>query len=208
MTNKGISPRKKPTQTRSKERVQKIIDATKKILDRDGLDGVTAIRVAEEARVNVASFYQYFPKKEAVLYAVFQGWIGWALTCFDSVEEKAFLKSDWRFFFQQLGESVFSGNYITEKAAAELLHAMELYPTLKAVNEKHGNEVAARLSGYLSAYGSDWDREKLNDLGYFLFHSANTLFRNAREQEGGREERFLLWGSQMLLGVIAECLGD
>ncbi len=63
-----ISIRKQPKQTRSKHLVAAILEATSRVLTRDGARRFTAARVAEEAGVSVGSLYQYFPNKEAILF--------------------------------------------------------------------------------------------------------------------------------------------
>lgn len=62
--------RRLPTQARSRERVERILDATAGIVVADGLDGLTTRSIAERAELPVASLYQYFSDKEAVLLAL------------------------------------------------------------------------------------------------------------------------------------------
>lgn len=63
----SLQPRKKPTQKRSRERVDSILDACAQLLDEVGPDGVNTNTIAERAHIPVSSLYQYFPNKHAVL---------------------------------------------------------------------------------------------------------------------------------------------
>src|SRR5690349_17231439 len=63
-------PRKHATQERSRATVDALIDATARILVRDGFDKASTNRIAEEAGVSVGSLYQYYPSKEALVAAV------------------------------------------------------------------------------------------------------------------------------------------
>ncbi len=65
-------PRKRPKQSRSLMLVTAIEQACLKILDSEGPDKLTTQRIADVAGVNIASVYQYFPNKEAVLANVFE----------------------------------------------------------------------------------------------------------------------------------------
>lgn len=65
-----IAPRKKPTQQRAKETVDRILSATAVLLDEVGIDGTTTNLIAERSGVTVGSMYQYFPNKYAILAAV------------------------------------------------------------------------------------------------------------------------------------------
>jgi len=65
-----LSPKKLPRQTRAVATVEALVEAAAYILARQGLGGFTANKVADKAGVNIASFYQYFPNKEALLFHI------------------------------------------------------------------------------------------------------------------------------------------
>ena len=64
------NPRKNASQERSRATVDALIEATARILVREGFDKASTNRIAEEAGVSVGSLYQYFPGKEALVAAV------------------------------------------------------------------------------------------------------------------------------------------
>jgi AcrR family transcriptional regulator len=64
----ATSPRRQPVQTRSTQLVAAILKAAVRVLEREGAQRFTTIRVAEAAGVSVGSLYQYFPNKQAILY--------------------------------------------------------------------------------------------------------------------------------------------
>ena len=75
------SPRRKPTelhlrrtpmQARGQATFERILDATAQLLEKVGTDTLTTNLIARAATVNVATLYQYFPNKQAVLLALFQ----------------------------------------------------------------------------------------------------------------------------------------
>jgi AcrR family transcriptional regulator len=65
-----ITLKKKAKQRRAIATVGAIVEAATYILKRNGPGGFTANKVAEKAGVNIASFYQYFPNKEALLFHI------------------------------------------------------------------------------------------------------------------------------------------
>lgn len=67
-----LSLKKQPKQARALATVEAIAEAATYILRDEGPRGFTANKVAERAGVNIASFYQYFPNKEALLFHVAQ----------------------------------------------------------------------------------------------------------------------------------------
>ena len=66
------NPRKQASQERSRATVDALIDATARILVREGFDKASTNRIAEVAGVSVGSLYQYFPSKEALVAAVIE----------------------------------------------------------------------------------------------------------------------------------------
>lgn len=67
------APRKKPVQARSAATVDTILQATAKLLAKEGYDHLSTNRVAEAAGVSIGSLYQYFPSKEALVAALADG---------------------------------------------------------------------------------------------------------------------------------------
>lgn len=65
-------PRKAATQSRSRATVDALVEATARILVREGFDKASTNRIAEAAGVSVGSLYQYFPGKEALVAAVME----------------------------------------------------------------------------------------------------------------------------------------
>src|ERR1700689_1161950 len=72
MSPAPLEPRKTPVQKRSTVTVEAIAEATIQVLLAVGLDRLTTTRVAERAGVSVGTLYQYYPNKQALLYAVLE----------------------------------------------------------------------------------------------------------------------------------------
>jgi AcrR family transcriptional regulator len=64
------TPRKRPRQARSKATVDTILEATARVLVKQGFDGLSTNAVASAAGVSIGSLYQYFPNKEALVSAL------------------------------------------------------------------------------------------------------------------------------------------
>lgn len=67
---KSLEPRREPQQARSRERLERILDATGELLGETGVDGLSTRMIAARAGVNVATIYQFFPNKYAVIAAL------------------------------------------------------------------------------------------------------------------------------------------
>ncbi len=65
-----LSPRKRPRQARAAATLDAIFEATIQLLVVGGPQHLTTTRVAERAGVSVGTMYQYFPHKQALIYAL------------------------------------------------------------------------------------------------------------------------------------------
>lgn len=59
--------RKTPRQARSRDMVERLVEAGRKVLAKEGYDEFSTNRVAQAAGVSPGSLYQYFPDKTALL---------------------------------------------------------------------------------------------------------------------------------------------
>jgi AcrR family transcriptional regulator len=64
------APRRPPRQKRSEETVAVLLEATEKVLARDGFAAATTNHIAHAAGVSIGTLYHYFPTKEALVQAV------------------------------------------------------------------------------------------------------------------------------------------
>ncbi len=67
---KSLEPRREPKQARSRERLERILDATGELIEEAGVEGLSTRSIASRAGVNVATIYQFFPNKYAVFAAL------------------------------------------------------------------------------------------------------------------------------------------
>ncbi|TDE36814.1 TetR/AcrR family transcriptional regulator [Actinomadura sp. 6K520] len=66
----GLSPRRIPRQDRSRQTVERILEAATRVLSERGYDGASTNRIAKAAGISNGSLYQYFPNKDAIVIAV------------------------------------------------------------------------------------------------------------------------------------------
>jgi AcrR family transcriptional regulator len=65
-----LAPKKLPTQRRSRETFEALVGACTWLLPRRSYAGTTTNHIAERAGVNIASLYEYFPGKDAIVAQV------------------------------------------------------------------------------------------------------------------------------------------
>ena len=64
--------RRSPHQARARDKLELIFEASIRILNKQGMDGLTTNRIAEVAGVSIGTLYQYFSNKQEILAALGQ----------------------------------------------------------------------------------------------------------------------------------------
>lgn len=64
--------RRRPSQERSERTVARVMEVTLALILKEGYNALSTNRIAQEAKVNIASLYQYFPNKYAIVLAMYE----------------------------------------------------------------------------------------------------------------------------------------
>ena len=89
----AFEARKTPVQARSTVTVEAIFEATIQVLLTHGDERLTTTRVAHRAGVSVGTLYQYYPNKQALLFAVLENHLNNVMARVETACEKARHKS-------------------------------------------------------------------------------------------------------------------
>jgi AcrR family transcriptional regulator len=68
--------RRTPLQARARAKIELILEAASRLIERDGLEALTTNRIAELAGVSIGTLYQYFPDKSKVVEALAERELG------------------------------------------------------------------------------------------------------------------------------------
>lgn len=201
-TSTQIKPRKQPTQARSRERVKKILAATRQLLEQQGLAAVTTPRIAKQAGVPVGSVYQYFPNKKAIFVALYADYLKRIRDVFDSLEGRLNQDMDWKQFFitllKEANAAEEEGNILPE-----LQQAMRLYPELMEVDQEHSHMVDEKFITFFRHYQFPGPRARLLRLSRFLYsiNEGTWSFRSDFDAPQFNQES-IEWETAAVIGVL------
>lgn len=203
----SVTPRKSPAQKRGKEKVQRILRVTAELLDVEVLEGFSTNKIARAAGINVATLYQYFPNKQAIIYALYQHWLDEIAAGYDGVEEKYYLKVDWKTFFTRLHQSraKVSLSPLTE---INLDRMMSSSDALSKLDRSHAEQVSQRMVRYLKGYGSRWTKQRLAKLSLLIYELSWAANYRVAEQSGRDIEQTRSWSTIAHLALIEHCLDE
>lgn len=69
------TPRSRPQQARSRDKLGRILTATAELLEELSYDDLGTRLIAERAGVSVGSLYRFFPDKDSIVRALLLGWL-------------------------------------------------------------------------------------------------------------------------------------
>ena len=144
----GLALRRKPLQTRGQETFGHILDATARLLDEAGIDGVNTNAIARAAGINIATLYQYFPNKQAVLLALFERHLGRRADTGKTLLAGIARSRNWP---QRIDAMVDGMAQLRESlpGTAVLVQAMRADPELRKHQDRLMQQFAEELSGEL-----------------------------------------------------------
>ena len=177
--------KKQPAQQRSLDSVNRILDSSRQILAVAGYEALSTNRIAQEACVNVASVYQYFPDKEAILCTLYLQWVAPVYAIYDDMLAQARQGLPFLAMARQL-ENRQSQLHENTWGYQHMAHLVEMLPALRQLENEHVQRSAAYLADLLSAYREVWPRAQLLTYGAMLYRvigTFNTAYATAKPSE-------------------------
>lgn len=142
-----LAPRKKPTQERSRDRVERILDATAALLGETPVDKITTAAIAERAGVPIGSVYQYFPNKLSVLAELARRVMAEVDRKTASLIAEDFGVLPWDEAIDRAIDATMQG-YAEQPGYAQLLLSIRPTPEYGAITDESNERVAAMLASH------------------------------------------------------------
>ena len=194
-----------PRQARSRERVDRILQATRTLLERDGLPRLTTNHIAREAGVDIASLYQYFSGKEAILYTLAEDWIRDVQAVYARHQALILdgqpLVVSLRAILAEL-EALPDNDWNWRHLAGP----MSIVPVLIELEREHEAVTTAFWTAVLRWYGARGDDDALQALArmfYVQIDSALTLAARLPPRQAAHVKH---WQRRQSIALLRECL--
>lgn len=207
MNDKTTTPRRQPQQKRAREKRDAILAAARELIEKQGVDAVTCIRVADLAQVPVGSVYSYFPNNIAIIEALADAWLTDLREQFSAVAQRNLQAESWRSVFAELLAIVYGDPEKPQERtlATALTKALDFYPELQPLRLDHGERMSRILAHLLTAAGSEWPEDRLQRLARFGYELIGGLDKYLALEGADRAEA-LDWIDQALTPLIAQSL--
>jgi len=197
-----LTPRRKPSQERSRDRVERILDATAALLIDTAADKITTAAIAETAGVPIGSVYQYFPNKLAILAEL-------ARRVMEEVDVKtaSLIAADfgvlpWDQAIDRAIDATMQG-YAEQPGYLQLLLSIRPTPEFRAITDESNERVAAMLA-FHPALQSLIPSDRIELVTRAAIQAANSLQDWAlSEDDPVRRNRIISEMKTLLKGYLA-----
>ncbi len=142
-----LAPRRRPSQERSRDRVERILDATAALLGDTPVDKITTAAIAEEAGVPIGSVYQYFPNKLAVLAKLARRVMEQVDAKTASLIAEDFGVLPWDQAIDRAIDATIQG-YAEQPGYLQLLLSIRPTPEFRLITDESNERVAALLASH------------------------------------------------------------
>lgn len=193
--------RRKPKQERSRERVEEILRVAKELIGEKGIDGMTMREVALLTGGPIASVYQYFPNKSAIIAMLYEQY---------SAETRAGIEASLCGAndlegIRDAADAVLDGYYLRvagDPAIQDLLNAIQADKELHnmdIVETRRQAELFCALSNHLI---EESERERFGRLVFLLSQLAGGMVRLAITLPADEAEMMLVDFKQIIHGQL------
>jgi AcrR family transcriptional regulator len=199
-----LTLRRTPMQARGQATFDGILDATAGLLEQVGGERLTTNLIARAADVNVATLYQYFPNKQAVLLELFRRQSERQIELSDARLKGLHVSADWRRVIAGLIQDVTEVRASTPGTTA-LRQLMRSSPELLAHEQTYAKHLAATLAQELRAAGVRREQALLVARG--TIEALTALLDWWQIDTGGRDKAIVGEAKAMVTGYLAPYLG-
>ncbi|MFE8073147.1 TetR/AcrR family transcriptional regulator [Marinobacteraceae bacterium S3BR75-40.1] len=184
MAKHSLSPRRQPVQSRSIERVERILTHAALLIGERGVGRTSMSGIARAAEMSLASLYRYFPNKEAIIKAIAERHV-------DRLEEALRGQLSDIDLDQGIDELIdlYADFYRNEPGYAEIWSGVESMPELQALDVEELYRNARDVESTAALLLPDLDRERRRRASILLTRTCGQILRFAmtlpKEEEQG-----------------------
>ena len=194
-----------PRQARSRERVERILHATRRLLERGGLQRLTTNHIAREAGVDIASLYQYFSGKEAILYTLAEAWIQDVQAVYARHQALILAGQPLVVSLRTILAEV-DGLPENDWNWQHLAGPMTIVPVLIELESRHEAVTTAFWTAVLRWYGAQGDDDRLEALARMFYVQIDSALTLAARLPDAQAAHVRHWQRRQSVALLRECL--
>lgn len=170
--------RRVPTQSRSREKYEQIIQTAKDLIGNKGNDSVSMREISKESGVALASIYQYFPDKNAILLAIMEDFFGKIRTMLEAALEGSNSIEE---LIEKMHKGIDLFNVVLrdDPVIAILWGGMQANPKLVELDAQDSLQNARIIAAKVTEIVGDEQADRIQDITLLMIHMAGSVSRLA-----------------------------
>jgi len=200
--NDAPAPRRQPAQQRSRERVERMLQAASALIEEKGSDAMRMGGVAERAEVSIGSLYQFFPDKAAIVRALAERYNAAGRDCIETELGQAATKAELQAAFARLID-IYYGLFLSEPVMRDVWSGMQADKTLREVELAESRLNGALLADAMARLWPDADREEIDRSAFLIMSLGESTMRLAVSVERREGDALVEIYKRMALKEIA-----
>lgn len=193
-----------PVTARGQMTVDKILDATLRILQSQGYNALTTNHVADLAGIRVGSLYRFFSNKEAIVIALVERWFSSIVKTTDNY----IASQPGTVSFTHMLQGLFLVNaeqeYNNNAAYQEVLLATSTVPVLKSIGQDHQRRVASRMVPvYKRCSKGIKSNAEVLEFAVFMHGLLSTALSQLADLKPKARARHMLWTEKMIVAAVS-----
>ncbi|HEY9828093.1 MAG TPA: TetR/AcrR family transcriptional regulator [Stenomitos sp.] len=195
--------RRKPRQTRSQERVDRILAVAEALFTTEGYAKTTTNAIAAQAQVPIGSFYQFFPDKAAILQAIALRYTGrlqqYLKTLLDTPDVAVLPLPE---YVDRLVDA--TDHFFVENPGyhAVFMDAQGTIPELNEIESAADMALIADLKTALAQRNPGLSQEDLEVVGFVVIKVIGNLLWLSIDQDQTRRQRLVLETKKLALSYF------
>lgn len=181
-------PRKKPQQARSRARYELILSTARELISTRGNDAVSVRDIANVAEIPIASIYQYFPDKNAILWALVEERLsGLEQTVETKLAEASTLEEltvASRGLFQD-----FLDMFVEDPALAQLWRSIQANVTLRELDRDYTERLAEHYVLNAKRLGSPQPASQIREFAVLSGHLGSAAVQVVQDMPARKRQR-------------------
>lgn len=196
------SPRREPTQKRSRERVERMLAVASDLIAEKGSDALRMGEVAQKAGVSIGSLYQFFPDKSAIIRALADRYQKESEACIAealaSVQDKDALEKA----FSALVDTYY-GIFLAEPVMRDIWSGTQADKGLRELELAHSRANAGMLLEVLMRLRPDENPVVLETSAFLVWQLGEATMRLAVSVDRAEGDRLVTAYKRMALGELS-----
>ncbi|RWH74411.1 MAG: TetR family transcriptional regulator [Mesorhizobium sp.] len=182
------SPRRAPTQQRSRERVERMLAAASALIAEQGSDAMRMGEVAERAGVSIGSLYQFFPDKRAIVWALAERYTAESQACISAALKDVGDAEGFKSAFSELVD-IYYQLFLAEPVIRDVWSGTQADKALRDLELADSRANAQFLVAVLKRLRPDADPVELETTAFLVWQMGEAAVRLAisvDREEGDR----------------------